>query len=203
MEEGQSKSKTAMLLPTAAGRHWAPTATTAVMALGRRARFVALGNSPWHQCPRQGAKAGGLDLHPPLACWGSTHAWFSWPPPFPRPGQSRQQLPLTSAHTPKQQYWPLLSLFLQGLAVNLQSKEVWSQVVLHSNHSWALRLLGKSFNSTGCQFHPVSWGQWQTVIRGMMYEKPHRQDSMWFVFPGSKDFMTNQKCFSSLQIFAF
>lgn len=85
-----------MLLPAAAGHHWAPTATTAVRALCRTARFVALVNPPWHPCPRPGAKAGGLDLHPPLARWGSTHSWFSWPPPFPRPGQSRQQLPLTS-----------------------------------------------------------------------------------------------------------
>lgn len=126
-----------MLLPTAAGHHWAPTATTAVIALGRIARLVVLVNPPWHQCPRQGAKAGGLDLHPPLACWGSTHTWFTWPPPFPRPGQSRQQLPLASAHTLKQLCWPPPSLFLQCLAVNLQRKEVWSQVVLHSNHSWA------------------------------------------------------------------
>ena len=39
--------------------------------------------------------------------------------------------PGSSFHSPpKQQHWLLLSLFLQGLAVNLQRKELWSQVVL-------------------------------------------------------------------------
>lgn len=182
-----------MLLPTAAGRHWARTATIAVLALCRIARFVALVNPPWHQCPRQGAKAGGLDLHPPLARWGSTHSWLSWPPPFPRPGQSRQQLPLTSETATLASSVPLSAGSscqpAKKRAVESGGPTLKSQLGhFLSSETFRQVILPHGVSVSPCQAGDKD----RLVIRGMIYEKPHRQDSMWFAFPGSKDFITNQ-----------
>lgn len=181
-----------MLLPAAAGHRWAPTATTAATALCRTARFVALVNPPWRQGPRQGAQAGGLDLHPPLARRGSTHSWFSWPPPFPRPGQSRQQLPLTSETA---------TLASSGPLSAGSSCQPAKQRAVESGGPTLKSRLGHFLSSEAfrhvllphrASVSPSAGDKDKRVIRGTMYEKPHRRDSMWFAFPGSKDFITNQ-----------
>lgn len=89
----------------------------------------------------QGVKAGDLSvsvLHLPLTQCDSAHTWV---PPFGAlPGLCTPESTLYSE--PPSFYScmacsPVLCCFLQGTAVNLERKGLWSQVFLYSNHSGA------------------------------------------------------------------
>lgn len=111
-----------MLLPTAAGYPLESNATTAVIALGRIARLCGLGQPTMASWPTSWSK-GGWPRSPSTPCLlGLNTHLVHLAASFPRPGQSRQQLPLACSYSETVMLASPRLLFLQCLAVNLQRK---------------------------------------------------------------------------------